>query len=234
MTFTSKLFIFRGRCCSVYPDLLIQFILVFLREQIKDPCFFVSFFKGFFGSVQNYSRSVCSTAPSVSRTFSPCTLAHHLYLQNVNVPHCQKPLLWSVKKFPCTAARFCVIRHCTSANLMWLGKSAWPGEGERELGTEGQSRAGVRWGAKAYGSCWKKREMWTLTKRKKIAQGFGGRSVRERDRDFNGKVEKVIKKRRGQVRRRDVNRMRWKKGVREERDVWIGGMRRRERWRADI
>lgn len=34
-------------------------------------------------------------------------------------------------------------------------------------------------------------------KGEKIAQGFGGRSVRERDRDFNGKVEKVIKKEEG-------------------------------------
>lgn len=32
--------------------------------------------------------------------------------------------------------------------------------------------------------------------------------MREQERDFNRKVKKVIKKRRGQVRRRDVNGMR--------------------------
>lgn len=94
-------------CRSVYSDLLIPVVWVFLREQIKDPCFFMFFFFVWCTIILD----VC--AAGLHLYFLPFRRTHprRLHLQNNNAPQCQKPLLWSVKKFPCMAALFCVIRH---------------------------------------------------------------------------------------------------------------------------
>lgn len=87
-----------NRCfvCFVYLHLLTQFIWVFLREQIKGRCVFFFFFFRFSAKIILGTHAAKLHLHLIP--FSPCILAHLLYLQNINVLHCQKPLLWFGKE----------------------------------------------------------------------------------------------------------------------------------------
>lgn len=138
---------------------------MFLRDQIKGCC--SPHHSPAPSPLQNYSRYAHCKAPSASDTLFtvyPCTSS--FILRNINVLHCQKPLLWLVKgNLPRMAAFFCIIGHIVPQQI-WHdgGESAclrtWKGREKRwEMGTEGHYRPGGRWGTEAYGSCLKK-ERW--------------------------------------------------------------------------
>lgn len=134
-----------------------------------------------------------------------------LYLVPCNALHCQKPLLWSGKKFPCMAVLFCVIRHVVPPQIWRDGVeclATWERRRVRGWGSKQGRRELRRKGILLWGEARN-----VNFHRNKNARG--GEMWGKREREFNRRFKKVMKKGRGQVRRRDVNGVRWKKGVRE-------------------